>query len=44
MIIGFAAAGTPGELDVTDFDFGSIATPAVPLELLVSPMSGQKIR
>ena len=36
-------AGSPGQLNVTDFDFESIQTPSVPVELLVSPLSQQKV-
>ena len=36
--------GTPGNLDVTDYDFSSAATPAVPLDVFVSPLRGHKVR
>jgi len=33
--------GTPSDLNATDFDFDSVQTPALPVEMFVSPMSGK---
>ena len=31
-------SGSPRDLDVTNFDFDSVSTPTLPVEMLVSPM------
>ena len=35
-------SGTPVQLNETNFDFSSVSTPSLPLEMLVSPLSSSK--